>query len=104
MEHFYISFIPSKWYCNKYPNPYKQLYYIVQKFNKSQLLEKPLTKVANVWYLLKSNYSQHNYKIINDCQFYEKLWDVEDKENNDNKKDAKNEEYKDDNDNVPFDF
>ncbi|RIB23889.1 hypothetical protein C2G38_2139514 [Gigaspora rosea] len=76
MVRFYISFIPSRWYCDKHPDPYEQLYYIAQKFNKGQLLGKPLTKAANGWYLPESDHSQHNYKIINERQFYGELWGV----------------------------
>ncbi|CAG8771116.1 2370_t:CDS:1, partial [Dentiscutata erythropus] len=41
-----------------------------------QLLERPLTKAANVWYLLESDHSQYNYKIINKHQFYRELWGI----------------------------
>ncbi|RIB12916.1 hypothetical protein C2G38_2144824 [Gigaspora rosea] len=76
MARFHISFIPSRWYCDKHPDPYEQLYYIAQKFNKGQLLGKPLTKAANVWYLPESDHSQHNYKIINEGRFYGELWGI----------------------------
>ncbi|RIB28924.1 hypothetical protein C2G38_2028164 [Gigaspora rosea] len=106
MARFHISFIPSRWYRDKHPDPYEQPYYIAQKFNKGQLLGKPLTKTANVWYLPESDHSQYNYKIINERQFYGELWglDTTDKENEENKKGEENEEYEDNNDKVPFDL
>ncbi|RIB01442.1 hypothetical protein C2G38_2050881 [Gigaspora rosea] len=113
MVRFHISFIPSSWYCDKHPDPYEQPYYIAQKFNKGQLLGKPLTKATNVWYLPESDHSQHNYKIINERRFYGELWgvaqklatnDEEDEEDKDNEKDEENEKYEDDNDEVPLDL
>ncbi|RIB29899.1 hypothetical protein C2G38_2291413 [Gigaspora rosea] len=94
--------IPSRWYHDKHPDPYEQLYYIAQKFNKSQLLALGVAQTITQKALKKQDHT-----ILEKLQnILEELntTDEEDKEDKEDEEGEKNEEYEDDNDEILFDL